>query len=253
MRHVLANLTSEQASTLQHAVRVFTGDPYLVQEIDGRYWLSGPDLDAADKADLPKAVKRAAVFLNAVTMLGRGPVDELTPGNEVRVEDDAGANRSISRTYTVRVVRADPDASTELGRGMLRYWEAEAIARLAGLRIRNPHVRAVLDIWAAPDIDFRDLYVVWELVQDSMIGFLGRYGEDLVICLANMWPFDLGALNWFRATANSYWALGPKARHGWIENATGDPPRKRMPLSQAYEVVESVLKCWLEYLCNVPM
>ena len=94
-------------------------------------------------------------------------------------------------------------------------------------------VEKVLRIYGSSELTFRDLYVIYEIVEHDVGGL-----ESLA---ARGWATK-SDIRRFKHTANSVSSLGDQARHGADSSA---PPKVPTTLSEARELVASLVKSWI--------
>lgn len=142
------------------------------------------------------------------------------------------------------VVRFNKDG-TKTGLGFLTLSESSGVLTLAPLPdgildnwvlagSNDDLVERALALYGTLDHNWRSLYMVLEVIEDD----LG--GETAV--MRTKWVSS-AKVKQFKRTANSFRALGQDARHATIKN---QPPSSPMPLSDAQELIEDILRKWLE-------
>lgn len=96
----------------------------------------------------------------------------------------------------------------------------------------DPQAERALRIFGRDDVDYRDLYHVFEIAE-AAIG--NRIYSDGTVTAAEV--------SRFKHTANSVHALGDQARHG--HEAT-QPPSQPMSFPEAQALVGRVLRVWFD-------
>jgi hypothetical protein len=110
---------------------------------------------------------------------------------------------------------------------------ADPILQWLSLAQQFPAVAKVMRLRDAGDLDWRDLYPLYEVIQDDVGGAIQQLG----------WATG-NELKHFERTANNPAAAGDKARHG-VEKYK--PPRKPMSLAHARELIDRIMRAWLEW------
>jgi len=93
-------------------------------------------------------------------------------------------------------------------------------------------VAKVLRLHAADDLTYRDLYVIYEVIEAD------TGGKSQL--LSQGWATD-EQISRFKHSANSVSVLGDEARHG---HEARKPPKKPMPLTEARIFVNALVKAW---------
>jgi len=112
----------------------------------------------------------------------------------------------------------------------------ESIQNWLAKAIRNPVAVRVLRLRNTDDLSWSDLYRLYEVIEHDVGGAtaIERAG------------WSSGALlERFTRSANSLHAAGDQARHG-VERT--DPPRNPLTLSEARELIDKLLRAWLDQL-----
>jgi len=107
---------------------------------------------------------------------------------------------------------------------------AEKAINTAG---REQPVEKVLRMYGSSDLNYRDLYVIYEVVEDDLGGI------DAAAGVSGINKTDLKR---FKHTANSVAVLGDAARHG---AESTDPPKQPMALEQARTIIDKLVRAWI--------
>jgi hypothetical protein len=104
--------------------------------------------------------------------------------------------------------------------------------------MRNPVIAKALRLRNSDDLDWVDLYRLYEVIKSDVGRLIHQLG----------WARH-DELQRFSHTANSVAATGDKGRHG-VERSR--PPSKPVSLSDARELIDRILLAWLAYKKNLP-
>jgi len=110
---------------------------------------------------------------------------------------------------------------------------ADPILQWLSLAQQFPAVAKVMRLRDTGDLDWRDLYPLYEVIEADVGGAMHQLG----------WA-TRKELELFERTANNPAAAGDKARHGVEKHK---PPRKPMSLAHARELVDRIMRAWLEW------
>jgi hypothetical protein len=103
------------------------------------------------------------------------------------------------------------------------------------LAYKDPHVEKALDLWGSLEHNWRNLYLVLEVMEDTAGGSKAL--------LAQAWLPDKNGIELFKRTANTWRALGPDARHATEQFKL---PPKPMALPDARILIRRTLQAWLQ-------
>jgi hypothetical protein len=102
---------------------------------------------------------------------------------------------------------------------------------------RNGNVRKALTLFGGLEHNWRNLYLIVEVIEDSCGGETALVGSQ--------WCPAPERLRLFKRTANNWQALGTEARHA---TERWQKPTDLMTLAEAQAVVRSTLFEWLQTL-----
>lgn len=216
-----------------------TGDRKILSQAGQHYLSLQLPADLGDEAALEVAEDELAT----ITGLGLVLVGNHRP---VRV---AGVSSIDATTGQIRTIIYASGASSvrACGRGIAVVTQAsgeieepshsrksdgeEVLEVTAG----NESLQRALYLYGKLEHSWRALYMVLEAIED------GNGGESGLI--AKSWGGQ--PVKNFKATANSYKALGAEARHGTTSKGVDEP---KLTLTEANELLQRVLRDWIEEL-----
>jgi len=218
---------------LQTLADTFTGGEIQVAQCGKEYVLRASQFELLDSAasvresaiELVTALSGSArLVLCAREAIGVGAaVSRVRPnGKRESITVLVGQAVSHERALPITVVH-----------GTQTRRPADPISKWLPLATQDPVVAKALRLRNADDLEWVDLYRVYEVIKNDV----GRLMEQLGWASRN-------ELERFARTANSVAAAGDKARHG-IERT--DPPREPMSLSHARELIDRIMRSWLEW------
>jgi hypothetical protein len=202
-----------------------------IRQFDGRYYLRMAEFDGLDEsADVETRASEVLRIVNGAARVQYGDSREVRVDAVARVEPNGQiqhfvhlsgaihARGRVSATLTVggESVRAAPEPTTA---------EQAVVAAL-----NDPQAERALRIFGRNDVDYRDLYHVFEIAGTA---FGSRIYSRGTVTAAEV--------RRFKHTANSVHALGDQARHG---HEPTQPPSQPMPFAEAQALVGRVLRVW---------
>jgi hypothetical protein len=196
---------------------------------DGLYWLRSKSFDGLH-GDPNRARAKAEELLALLRGVAKANVpgfDDLELGACVDwLAPDGRLKRRLTDTFTLKVRSA-----SRIEDGAEALVVERKVSRWLSVARRGGHVSDALKLWAdrRPN-DWQTLYKVVEIIKDSARPKL------------KMWVSQ-NELSLFRRTACSPSAIGHAARHGVQE---ADPPATPMTIKDAEELVQRLLRCWIE-------
>jgi len=164
----------------------------------------------------------ARLVLGARQAIGVGAVYRVRPDGKRDITVLVGQALSHERALPITVVH-----------GTQIYRPADPISMWLPLVAQDPVVAKALRLRDADDLDWVDLYRLYEVIENDVGHLMHRLG----------WA-SRNELNRFARTANSVAAAGDKARHGVERN---DPPPNPMSLAHARELIDRIMRAWLEW------
>lgn len=221
---------------LQMLADAFTGGKIQVAQSGGEYVLRSSKFELLDSAaavrqcatELGTALSASArLVLDAREAIGVGAVYRVRPDGKRDITVLPGTVVSYARPLPVAIVQTCPDATIQTRR------PADPISKWLPVTMQDSIVAKALRLRDADDLDWVDLYRLYEVIWNDVGRLIHQLG----------WG-SRNEVERFARTANSVAAAGDKARHG-IEST--DPPPKPMPLSDARELIDRIMKAWLSW------
>jgi hypothetical protein len=199
------------------------------------FYLRAPDFESFASADAEAVHRRATEIvrvLNGAAQVHHGDHRPISVGAAALVKEDgsiqhyvfaatAGGLRLRGRIAALTVTRAGTHEPEAL--------PPSPIERMTLRGLTDADVEGVLRIFGRDDVDYRDLYFIFEIVRAAAGNQIYEWASH-------------AELDRFRRTANSPTALGEDARHG---HERTDPPRDPMPFDEARELVRRLIASWL--------
>jgi hypothetical protein len=207
-----------------------SGDPRVFKKDDGSYLLESAGFDHCVDAVAVKAVAEGLLAtMNGAAKAANPSYQPVAVGSHFRNDTGlhavvlAGTAVARSRVYPAAVtggVPGTPSAPTA------KDWHA--------LSATDADVRDALRILGMSDLDWIDLYKVYEVIKHDVGGEVGitRAG----------WA-NASEISAFGASANRPDVSGDQARHARLP---GSPPKRTMSLPEARQLVQRLVKGWLD-------
>lgn len=205
--------------------------PVRVVLFDGRYYLRMPEFDTMD--DSHAVEMRASEVLRVVNGAARV---EHGDSREVRVDAAANVQPAEEIQHFVHAsaalhMRARVSVTLTVGGAPEAVPESTITERAVDVALGDPQAERALRIFGRDDVDYRDLYHVFEIAE-AAIG-------DAIFADGTVTRAEITR---FKRTANSVHALGDQARHG---RETTQPPPQPTSFAEAQALVGRVLRAWL--------
>jgi hypothetical protein len=217
---------------LQTLADTFKGGEIQVAQSGNEYVLRSSQFEPLDSA---ASVREAAIelvtALSGSARLALGAREAIGVGPAVyRVGPDGKRDTTVLVGLAVSHERALPITVVH---GTKIHRPADPISKWLPLATQDPVVAKALRLRNANDLDWVDLYRLYEVIENDVGCPMHQLG----------WA-SRNELERFARTANSVAAAGDKARHG-VERT--DPPRKPMSLSHARELIDRIMNAWLAW------
>ncbi len=217
---------------LQMLADTFTGGAIQIAQSGKEYVLRSSQFERLDSA---ASVRESAIelvtALSGSARLALGAQEAIDVGAAVyRVGPDGKRDITVLVGQAVLHARALPITVVH---GTQIHRPADPISKWLPLVTQDLVVAKALRLRNAGDLDWVDLYRLYEVIENDVGHLMHQLG----------WA-SRNELERFARTANSVAAAGDKARHG-VERT--DPPRKRMSLSHARELIDRIMKAWLAW------
>jgi hypothetical protein len=203
----------------------------VVRHGDGFYLRAAEfeEFAADESSNVDRRAKEIVRIINAAAKVRVGDFGSVSVGPTALVGEDGSiqhtvhASASISMHPRMRVKGSVPGQPERPG--------PSEIERIAHRGLEDAEVRQALRIFGRDDVDYRDLYFVFEIVRAAARSRMHEEGWAT--------PKEVER---FRHTANSRTALGEGARHG---HERTEPPKDPMPFEEAKELIRRLLSSWL--------
>ncbi|MBM3500215.1 MAG: hypothetical protein FJX74_16280 [Armatimonadetes bacterium] len=236
---------SGDTKVLKHAEKLFQFPWCRITGGDGRYFLRSNAFKGDDAADAVRDKAAALVsFTNACVRLAAGPVPPI--GIAQVICESAGGGRAVSDMRACLCVpRPQPTCPEDDQHLMLPFQDAGRLEQLYRRTGASSSIDLIMQIWSSRPLDYRDLWVVWDLIRQHVVDEWGRDKESVrsFITEDQQWATD-EEIRRFQCTANSIQKAGLDSRHG----SFADPPAEclqsftRMDAAEARCLIERILK-----------
>jgi hypothetical protein len=227
------------ASDLSALAKSLTGNDLNVSRDGQDYVLTSDRFQARETAaDIHAKAKEIVANLNGACRYTLGTTRPLSVGAVLRRHPDGERDITIRPEPARIVVRAlSPTVKVGSIDGSVEESNrADPVKHLMRLALSSDAVRDVLHLIATGTLDWVNLCRILEIVVEDV-------GGPKVIA-RHRWA-TLKSMELLERTANSYDAVGLKARHG-RQRAGIQPPPKPMLISEARKLIGSIVHKWLE-------
>jgi hypothetical protein len=208
---------------------VVDGDRYQIR-------LAGVSADE-DPWDVFARAQESIKVVNGAARLYVDKWRNVTCSGPMYVSDDGHRNLYVlAEAGEVRVRMGTPTVTVKNAAGEVISPPREATASEMAIAAadRESDVEKVLRLYGASKLDFRDLYVIYEVIEKDVGG--------LDALVAAGWITKSDAKR-FKHTANSVAILGDDARHG---AESTDPPKQPTSLEEAGRLISGLARAWIE-------
>jgi hypothetical protein len=205
--------------------------PVRIREFDDRYYLRMAEFDQLDESgDVETRAGEVLRIVNGAARVQYGDSLEVRVNAAARVHPNGQIEHFVHLSATVQA-RARVSATLAVDGESVRAAPEPTIAeRAVEAALNDLQAERALRIFGRDDVDYRDLYHVFEIAE-AAIG--SRIYSDGTVTTAEV--------RRFKHTANSVHALGDQARHG--HEAT-QPPSQPTSFAEAHALVGRVLRAW---------
>jgi len=218
---------------LQMLADTFTGGEIQVAQSGKEYVLRSSKFELLDSAASVRATAIELVTaLSGSARLVLGGRVVIGVGTDVSRVGPNGERESIT-VLVGQAVSHERALPITVVHGTQIHRPADPILKWIPLAMQDPDVAKALRLRNADELNWVDLYRLYELIENDV----GRPMHQLGWASRN-------EIECFARTANSVAAAGDKARHG-IERT--DPPPEPMSLSHAWELIDRIMRAWLEW------
>jgi hypothetical protein len=216
-----------QTDDLQALSTLKSADWAIVKE-NGAYHLTSPLLNTArDADDALQFTQELLPIINGAAQVYLPHFEPIHLAGSATILQDDGTQQT-AQTQTARARIRHPIAATDIQ-------NAPPIDAWITLAYKDGQVEKALDLWGSLEHNWRNLYLVLEVMQDTV-------GGETAL-LAQPWLPDKHGIELFKKTANNWRALGHKARHATEKY---QPPPNPMSLPDARELLRRTLHAWLQ-------
>jgi hypothetical protein len=205
--------------------------PVQIRQFDGRYYLRMAEFEQlSESGEVETRAGEVLRLVNGAARVQYGDNREVRVDAAARVQPNGQIQHFVHLSGAVHA-RARVSATLTVNGEAVPAAPGPTIAeRAVGAALNNPQAERALRIFGRDDVDYRDLYHVFEIAE-AAIGS-GIYSDGTVTD---------AEVRQFKHTANSVHALGDQARHG--HEAT-QPPSQPTSFAEAQALVGRVLHAW---------
>jgi hypothetical protein len=207
------------------------GSQVEIREFDGRYYLRTIDFEDIDESgDVEARAIEIVHILNGAARVQYGDSREVRVDAAARVQPDGQIQHFIHLSASLNVRARVSAKLTVSGESVPVEPEPTTAEQALAAAIRDPQAERALRIFGRDEIDYRDLYHVFEIAEAAIGSRI--YSTETVTS---------AEVRRFKHTANSVHALGDQARHG---HEPTQPPSQPMSFDEARALVGRVLLVW---------
>jgi hypothetical protein len=195
---------------------------------DGTYYLTSALLEmACDADDAMQFAQEIIPIINGAAQVYLSNFGPIHLGGSAVIQRDDGTSQTAQHLTAEARIRHSVPATDVNSAPPIDAWMA--------LAYKVPEVEKGLNLWGSLEHNWRNLYLVLEVMEDAAGGAKAL--------LAEPWLPDKRGIELFKRTANTWRALGPDARHATEKAA---PPPKPMALPDAQSLIRRTLQAWLQ-------
>jgi hypothetical protein len=202
-----------------------------IRRRDDQYYLHSDDFDGIDASE---AVERRAEeivrVLNGAAQIHYGTHRPVRVGGVVSVTETGAMNAFVHLSGSI-MARGRLSATLSVGGAPVAPTGPTEVQQFTVAGLADEDAERALRIFGRDDVDWRDLYFIFEIVEASVGGAMYDKG----------WA-TRAEVSRFTHTANSPTALADEARHG---HERAQPPADPMTFEDASELVRRLLRAWL--------
>ena len=205
--------------------------PVQIRQFDGRYYLRMGEFDQLNESgDVETRAGEVLRVVNGAARVEYGDAREVRVDAAARVHPNGQIQHFVHLSGAVHARARVSATLTVNGESVPAAREPRVAERAVATALNDPQAERALRIFGRDDVDYRDLYRVFEIAE-AAIGD-GIYSDGTV---------TTAEVRRFKHTANSVHALGDQARHG--HEATR-PPSQPTSFAEAQALVGRVLRVW---------
>lgn len=219
---------------LEELPKLFSSPDLEVVEDKGKYYLKSSEFNSlTDASKVRTKAKKSLEFINGAMKIKSSDFQPVSIGGIERTEDDRPRTQYIlpesirersKVSGNLSVVKAGPREEEETTK---RVITPESWVMLAK---QDKNVAKVLRFFSK-ELTWDNLYKIWEAMEEDQ-------GNKIFL---KGWASEK-KIERFTRTANSYLAIGDKARHAHEKNL---PPKKPMKLSEAESLIRTIVNSWI--------
>jgi hypothetical protein len=205
--------------------RMLSDSPFNISSFEGEKVLEVPGV--TPETDIDVAHMAASEFietLNGVAKLYFPNFSAISYSKLLRLTDDG---RRIGH-YIIH-------ANVGLYTASVNIPGDKTVSKWIQIARDNPEVARALHLYGLLESNWKNLYMILEVVEDDIGGETALIQTNLV---------EEKEIKLFKQTANSFGAVGHEARHSTLRFA---PPAVPMKLQQAKTLISNLLKSWIEH------
>lgn len=205
--------------------RYLIDTPYHVSTVGSRRFLTLPEIPpSADSETVHAASSKLIDIINGAAKLHYGIFGGVSFVKVLRADEHG---KRVGFGYFTLPDLDDPLIGDNS--------ENQSILSWVELALSNQEVERALYLFGSLELNWKNLYLVLEVIEDSFGGEAPLLDTGLI---------SLEDIKLFKRTANSYKAIGRDARHGALKF---EPPRKSMTLKNAQKLMRTLLTVWIKY------
>jgi hypothetical protein len=205
--------------------------PVQVRQFDGRYYLRMAEFDQINESgDVETRAAEVLRVVNGAARVQYGDNREVRVDAVASVQPNGQIQNFIHMSATIHARARVSTMLTVNGESAPPARESTITERAMETALNDPQAERALRIFGRDDVDYRDLYHVFEIA-DAAIG-------DAIYSDGTVTTADIRR---FKHTANSVHALGDQARHG---HEMTRPPPNPTSFAEAQALVGRVLRVW---------
>lgn len=214
---------------LAQLITLFGEGRVRVARHDDKVWIEADDIAIdTDIDDATIAADGLLRTMNGIAVLSSSGTGLVTLGSAVLV-DSAGRRHLYVTPAPARLTLRTMPPTVLIGGVSVPPHEQ----RILAIAIANADVDHILRMYGGRNLDWRDLYVILEVIEEDVGG---------MSAIADRGWAGRSDLELFHRTANSRRAIGDLARHGTTKF---DPPTKPMTIAEARRTIGHVVRRWL--------
>ena len=227
-----ARLDGETLDLEALAATLGDSSPVQVRQFDGRFYLRMAEFaQINESSDAETRATEVLHVLNGAARVQYGDNREVRVDAVASVQPNGQIQNFIHMSAAVHArgrVSTTPTINDEV---VPPVREPTVTERAMETALNDPQAERALRIFGRDDVDYRDLYHVFEIAE-AAIGN-GIYSDGTV---------TTAEIRRFKHTANSVHALGDQARHG---HETTQPPPQPTSFAEAQALLGRVLRVWV--------